>query len=367
MTIINPKLPSYSINMVKSLETIPWNIQQTNARALLPFTGTVSPVGAVIDTGLHTAHYEFTGRVFKAKSLSEENLVDTVGHGTHVAGIGVGKTKGMFPTARVMPLQVKFETAQTQSQIWDAFLAILDHNRVCADIDKVVAVNCSFGGGIDPFVHHYIRELYTQGVSVICAAGNSGDNNPETHECLGAYPGYHYEVISVGALNPDQTPAPFTSSFHGIDIAAPGVHVVSAWPSGDYMGLSGTSMAAPHIFGAVLLIKAIFRNKYGRWPSGEETERMLFSFVKPLKGDVRLVGRGALLMPSALTKTTTKTMDVAPFIKSSRTFTPARFVAESLGAYVDGSKLPLVTASLDNKTATFKIGSNKFVETDTLI
>lgn len=339
---------------------IPWNIMQTNAPAFWPHAlGSISPVAAVIDTGIDTTHSEFKGRIFMPKSFDGE-MKDTEGHGTHVAGTIAGVTVGMCPWARIMPLKVGFGTNRTPVQIWDAFAYILDHNKKCKDEDKVVVVNCSFSGGADPFMNYYIRTLTESDVSVVVSAGNLGDGNPNTHECFG-YPAYLWEVITTAALNKDETPAGFSSSFDGIDISAPGVDIISAAPGGGYVTMSGTSMATPHVTGAILLIKTAFRKKYGRWPTTEETENILWKCIKPLnKADKRLTGRGALFMPKDIVRVETKDADTEPILKDNRTMVSIRFVAESLGAMVDGSKLPTVTAELGDIRVTLNIGKKTY-------
>jgi major intracellular serine protease len=343
--------PYQASENIKPSVTIPWNITQTNAPAFWPFAHGIAPVGAVIDTGIDTAHAEFAGRIFMPKSVDGTPMSDSVGHGTHVAGTIAGATKGMMPWARIMPLKITFGSGQTNIQIWDAFLAILDHNRECKDEDKVVAVNCSFDGPADAMMNYYIRALVESDVTVVVAAGNRGDGDPNTHECFG-YPAYLYEVITTAALNQDNSPAGFSSSFDGVDLSAPGADIISAAPGGGFVALSGTSMATPHVTGAILLIKAAFRKKYTRWPTTDETEAILWKCIKPLPSDSRLTGRGALNLLGQIVTTQTKQADVAPYIKDGRTQVSLRFVAEALGAEVDGSRLPFVTAELGDKKIT---------------
>jgi major intracellular serine protease len=324
------------------------NIQRTNAQNFWQFATAISPVAAVIDTGIDTNHSEFTGRIFKPRTFDGSAVMnDTIGHGTHVAGTIAGKTVGMMPWARVMPLKVAFG-ANAAMQIWEAFLAILDHNKTAPDEDKVVVLNCSFDGGVDPFMNYYIRALVESGVSVVAAAGNRGDGDPKTHECFG-YPAYLWEVITTAALDSNDKVAGFSSSFDGVDISTPGVDIVSAAPGGGYQSMSGTSMATPHITGAILLIQAAYRKKYGKWATTDEVENILWKCVKPLQSDKKLTGRGALFMPNEIVKVETKQADVAPFIQNGRLMTSFRFVGEGFGASVDGNNLQAITAELNDR------------------
>lgn len=354
-------LHPYEVADVLKLNMLPRNIQQINAPAFWKHVGNVRPIGAIIDTGIDTTHPEFKERIFASASFDGTNNVqDTDGHGTHVAGIAAGESCGVFPKARLVPLKVKFGQGSNLLNFYDAFLYILDHNKKCKDEDKIVAVNCSFDGPADMMMNYYIRALVESDVSVVSAAGNRGDGDPTTEECF-SYPGFIWESITTGALNIDGTIARYSSSYDGIDIAAPGTEIYSTWPGGGYKLLSGTSMAAPHVFGAILLIKAAFRNKYGRWPTTNETENMLFGQVRKVPIDIRLVGHGVLYLngnPIIEDKVT----DVAPFIYNNRTMVSARFVSEGLGAKVDwDEKTKTVTAQLGNKTVEMQIDRKEYI------
>jgi major intracellular serine protease len=140
---------------------------------------------------------------------------------------------------------------------------------------------------------YYIRTLTNSGVAVVVAAGNEGDGKPDTQEIF-SYPAYIYEVITTGAVNQNGKAADYSNSFDGIDLAAPGTDIYSAWPGGGYKLLSGTSMAAPHVSGAYALLAALFRKREGRWPSTDEGEKILFRHIRQVPLDPLLVGRGML-------------------------------------------------------------------------
>jgi major intracellular serine protease len=342
-----------------TVRSAPINIIQVNAKSYWTYAKGVAPVVAIIDSGIDTTHPEFAGRIFMPKSFNGELMGDSEGHGTHVAGIIASETCGMFPEARIMPLKVQFGNDKTVEQILDAFLYIMDHNKTAKDEDKVVAVNCSFDGPVNMLMAYYIRELTDNNVSVVVAAGNRGDGDPDTIECF-SYPGFLWEVITTGALDNLGDVAGYSSSYDGIDIAAPGSQIYSAWSGGGYMLLSGTSMATPHVTGAVALIKAAYRNKYGRWPTTEETERILFNQVRPHTLDKRFVGNGPLFMsPTPLTKVCK--MDTAPKIENGRTLVPLRAIAEGLGARVDWDSCNQVaTVEQGDKSVEMTIGAKTF-------
>ncbi len=293
------KIPKYTIRDIDSQYTptsVPWNLDLVRAPSFWTKNKGGGTVVAVIDTGLDVNHSEFAGRIFKPYSFlsRNDNVIDIEGHGTHVAGIIAGKTCGVAPEARIMPLKV-FGDNNVGLHIQDALIRILDHNRVAADKDKVRVVNCSFSGGFYDYMTAYlIRRLVNDGVSVVVSAGNAGDGNVETEEIF-SYPAYIWECVTVGATNRDGKVAGYSNSFDGIDIGAPGTDVYSAWPGGGYKILSGTSMSAPHVTGALALINAAWYDREGKWPTEDEAFEVLMKHVRKVSDlDRRFVGEGIL-------------------------------------------------------------------------
>lgn len=276
----------------------PWNIDQVAAPSFWMKTKGGGAVVAVIDTGLDVSHPEFKGRVFKPQDLTGGgSIADREGHGTHVAGIIAGATCGVAPEARIMPLKVFPDDPSNPNvglYIQDALRWIWEYNKTASEADKVVAVNCSWGGGTyDTLMAWLIRALVLQGVTVVVAAGNQGDGDPETHEAF-SYPAYIWECLTVGAVNKDGTGAIYSNSFDGIDLAAPGTEIYSAWPGGGYKLLSGTSMAAPHVTGAMALVCDAWRDREGSWPTEEQAVGVLLKHVRKVKIDPVFVGEGLL-------------------------------------------------------------------------
>jgi major intracellular serine protease len=278
------------------LQDLPWNIAQVNAPSFWLRSKGVGAVVAVLDTGLDLSHPEFSGRIISPQNFSSEtDVLDGNGHGTHVAGTIAGRTTGIAPEARIMPVKMLDSKGSCDNAflIQDAFRFVLEYNKTAKEADRVVAVNCSWGGSYDPVVNYLIRELTESGVAVVAAAGNQGDGNPDTSE-IWNWPGYLYEPITTGATNQDGQPAGYSSSYDGIDIGAPGTGIYSAWPGGGYKYLSGTSMATPHVTGACALIAAAWKAREGRYPTAEELEAVLFKHIKKVEVDDAFIGRGIL-------------------------------------------------------------------------
>lgn len=319
------------------INAIPDNLVQINAPLFWNRSRGDSVVVAVIDTGLDIQHPDFAGRIVDPVNFTKDgglrDVTDRDGHGTHVAGIIGGAKTGVAPECRIMPIKVFGPADGFQFQ--DAFRYIWEHNQCAMEEDRIVAVNCSWGGPYDPVVHYFIRELTRNGCAVIVAAGNHGDGNPETSESF-SWPAFLEEVVTVGALDlTGKQPATFSSSFLGIDLAAPGIAVLSTWPGGGYKALSGTSMAAPHVTGAYAIICAAWRDREGHYPAEEEGVKTLFKHVEAVNIDPRLVGYGLLDLTWQPTRWPLYRVQLgAYFSKENAEATKNRVVAMGLSTYM---------------------------------
>ncbi|RKR88471.1 subtilase family protein [Micromonospora pisi] len=232
------------------------------------FTGSGVTV-AVLDSGVDVEHPDLVGRVAEARNFSEEaDPRDLVGHGTHVASIiagsgaaSAGKYRGVAPDATLVSGKVCEIYGCTES----AILAGLQWAAVEKQAD---VVNISLGGydgpEIDP-VEEAVNTLTAQtGTLFVVAAGNDGSD-----ASVGS-PGSADAALTVGAVDRDDKLAAFSSRGPRVgdsavkpDITAPGVEIVAAKGAGTllgtpvgehYVAVSGTSMATPHVAGAVALL-----------------------------------------------------------------------------------------------------------------
>ncbi len=208
-------------------------------------------------------------------------------HGTEVAGVVLS----MAPRTQLVSVQVFSEFTAEECAVYgydDACLLAWTHDILAglewllyaAEGRPVVAANLSLGGGSygscpDSVYAPVIGDLRAAGIGVVAAAGNSGDvGGISAPACVPA-------AIAVGAVDSDDQVAWFSQAGVALDILAPGVSVESTAPGGEYVFVSGTSFASPHVAGALATMAAIAPGA-----TVDELERVLLD-TGPLLDDDR--------------------------------------------------------------------------------
>jgi hypothetical protein len=137
-----------------------------------------------------------------------------------------------------------------------------------------------------------IQKAYNKGIVIVCAAGN--DSQGDDVNTID-YPAKYKETISVAAIDTKQNIGSFSSRGAEVEVSAAGVEVFSTYLDKKYARLSGTSMATPHIAGAVALIQSKAMNRYGKFLTTEEVRLLLQMNSKDLgiKGKDSSFGFGA--------------------------------------------------------------------------
>ncbi|MCM3585752.1 S8 family peptidase [Mesobacillus maritimus] len=246
---------------------------------------------AVVDTGIDTDHPDLKDQIIGGRNFTSDHngdptvFEDNNGHGTHVSGtisasLNQNGVVGVAPKSKILSLKaLTGEGAGDYEWIINAINYAVDWTG--PNNEKVRVISMSLGGPTDvPEMHQAIQKAVNQNISVVVAAGNEGDDNEETFEY--AYPGAYNEVISVGAVNNDLELAPFTNTNAEIDLVSPGVEVDSTYLDNQYAKLSGTSMAAPHVAGALALLMNLSEKEFGRSLSEAEIYAQLVKRTLPL-------------------------------------------------------------------------------------
>ncbi|MHC4659606.1 MAG: S8 family serine peptidase [Planctomycetota bacterium] len=284
-------------------------------------TGTSDVILAVVDTGVDYTHRDMDDNMWVNEAElngqagvddDENGYVDDIygydfvngdsdpkddhGHGTHCSGIIAAEgdngldIAGVCWDARIMAL--KFLGSGGGGNVAAATEALYYAVENGADI-----ISNSWGSGF-PFVtiEEAIDYACSQGAVVVAAAGN-GNSESEF------YPAYYDGVIAVAATDSDDQRASFSNYGDWVDIAAPGVDILSLRADVTSMGMVydefttvawGTSMACPHVAGACALLLSIAPET-----SADKLQNSLMETADPLAAGICVSGRlnvyGAML------------------------------------------------------------------------
>ncbi len=234
---------------------------------------------AVIDTGI-ARHRELN--VAGGTSCVDGNIEDQHGHGTHVAGtIGAKDDNagvvGVAPGARLWSVKVFDRSGVSRNSVIVCGLDWVYEHRGTID---VVNMSLAGGGGDGPCsqnaYHKAICKVVAAGIPVVVAAGNGGQDVrhvvPATWDQTIAVSSFADSDGAPGgagspttcSLRDDDTRVSYSNYGADVDIAAPGDCILSTSRSGGLTEMSGTSMAAPHVAGALALYKARHRGADAR-------------------------------------------------------------------------------------------------------
>jgi len=205
---------------------------------------------AVIDTGVDYAHPDLKNKVIKGYDFinNDPDPMDDHYHGTHVAGIvaaeannGIG-IAGIAINAKILAIKALSNKGEgTDIQIAHAIIYAADNGA------KII--NLSLGGpGRSHTLDNAVQYARSKGCLVIASAGNDSTSEPY-------YPAGYHGVIAVTATDTNNNRADFSNFGPIIDVAAPGVEILSTYNEGgpSYVYASGTSMATPVVSGVAAL------------------------------------------------------------------------------------------------------------------
>ena len=183
---------------------------------------------------------------------------DEDGHGTHVAGtVGAAGNNatgvtGVAWQVQIMPIRFLGEGG--------GFLSDAIEGIAYAQTNGATILNNSWGGGgFSTSLRNAIDDLAVDDILFVAAAGNDGADSDVTPGFPAAYDLPH--IVSVAASDRNDRMASFSNfGAESVDLAAPGASIRSTFNGGDasYATLSGTSMASPHVAGALAVLRAEF-------------------------------------------------------------------------------------------------------------
>ncbi|MFC1781985.1 S8 family serine peptidase [Planctomycetota bacterium] len=303
----NPEVEYAELNYIVSINTIPndpafshqWSLNNTgqlypySGRYNAPpgtidsdidapeawdiYTGSPEVIIAVVDTGVDYNHRDLEHNIWVNEAelsgtvkidddgngyvddiygydfaYNDKNPLDDHGHGTHCAGIIAAEGNNGLDISGIcwqgQIMSVKFLNSSGYGDTVDAVSAIY----YAVNNGAEVISNSWSGGNYSETLREAIDYAHSQGVVILAAAGNNNSSVPQ-------YPAYYDHVIAIAATDSNDDRAPFSNYGDWIDLAAPGVDILSLRAGGTSMGIptsgyttiaSGTSMSCPHVAGA---------------------------------------------------------------------------------------------------------------------
>jgi subtilisin family serine protease len=172
-------------------------------------------------------------------------------HGTHVSGtiaatinntIGIA---GMCDSIKILPIKVGGDYSYNTS-LANTYEGLLYAAKMGAKV-----INCSWGGTSRSITEQDVINLAINlGATIVAAAGNNNTDTP-------FYPAAYDGVVSVAATDMNDARAFFSNYNYSVDVAAPGVEIISTIPNNGYQKMMGTSMASPIASGVAAMIRMV--------------------------------------------------------------------------------------------------------------
>lgn len=227
----------------------PWNVCRVQSPPVWTRTRGAGVKIGIIDTGI--ARHPDLRIAGGVNTIGGTSFADDNGHGTHVAGIaaatGRGRIFGNAPQAGLYAIKALDSSGS-------GFVSDIVEGIDWCIANGIRVINMSFGmPGDSQALRAAVRRARRRGIVLVASAGNEGRQSGGVIDAPARYP----ETLAVAATTRGDRVASFSSRGRGIDLAAPGVNILSTWPGGRYVRLSGTSMSAPHVTGGSALLRAL--------------------------------------------------------------------------------------------------------------
>lgn len=226
---------------------VPWGIDRVGGA--VTYTG--SNVSWVIDTGIQLDHPDLNvdaSRGFTAFTSGPDSNSpdDRNGHGTHVAGT-IGAYNNIVGVASgVVQVPVKVLDRRGSGSVSGVISGV---DYVAANANAGDVANMSLGGGTSQALDDAVIAAADKGILFSIAAGNSGAPASNSSPARVDHP----NTWTIAASDINDNFASFSNYGPPTSFAAPGVNVESTWTGSGYRTISGTSMAAPHVAGILLV------------------------------------------------------------------------------------------------------------------
>ncbi|MFL5381581.1 MAG: S8 family serine peptidase [Longimicrobiaceae bacterium] len=256
----NPEVSYVEQNQVVGAGAVqtnaPWGLDRVDQRSLplstdFSYFRTGAGVRAyVLDSGIRMTHNEFGGRASTGYDFvdNDTDASDCNGHGTHVAATIGGATYGVAKGVSLVAVRIL-----DCAGYGDVLRSIAAVDWVTAHAVKPAVANMSLWSPASSALDNAVRNSIASGVVYTIIAGNgTNNNNIPANACSFTLSGVTQAIV-VGATTSADQEASFSNYGTCVDLLAPGVSILSAWNGSDSDSKyeDGTSMAAPHVAGAV--------------------------------------------------------------------------------------------------------------------
>ncbi|MEU1854074.1 type VII secretion-associated serine protease mycosin [Streptomyces sp. NPDC019990] len=278
------------------IKSTPWSLQRILLDQLWEQATGEGVTVAVIDTGVDSRNDQLTAAVSGGKSYVGGSATEDIeGHGTRVAGIiaarplkGTGFV-GIAPKAKILSYRY---TGGEEKQGDSGTMSAAIRDAVAKGADVINISSDTADKKDNGPLRRAVTEAVNQGALIIAAAGNDGadGNTDET------YPAAYDGVLAVAASDRNDERAVFSQSGDFVDVAAPGVGMVSTVPDNGQCTADGTSFAAPYVAG----VAALLREKYPDWNAAQITTRIEETAQRPGRGPNPYIGWGVVDPVAAL-------------------------------------------------------------------
>lgn len=226
---------------------------------------------------------------------------DDNGHGTHVAGI-IGAKRNSIGVVGVAP-DASIYSVKVMDRNGEGYLSDLIAGIEWSITNGMDIINLSISSPNGSYLlKQSVDKAYNSGLLVVAAAGNNGksDGSGDTVE----YPAKYSTVIAVSAMDSNDNRGSFSATGDTVEITAPGVNILSTYPTNMYVSMSGTSMATPFAAGNLALLKQVY-------PS--YTNQQLRELLQTTAKDIGIAGRDAYYGYGLIQSPSVKGWDVEYF------------------------------------------------------
>ncbi|MFJ7078890.1 type VII secretion-associated serine protease mycosin [Streptomyces sp. NPDC098781] len=290
------------------IKSTPWSLQRILLDQLWEQAKGKDVKVAVIDTGVDKSNDQLSSAVTGGKTFVDGAFAaDLEGHGTRVAGIiaarplkGTGFV-GIAPEAEILSYRYtggneKQGNSRTMSQAISAAVAAGA---------KIINISSDTANKEDnEELRGAVASAVKAGALIIAAAGNDGANGKSAN----TYPASYEGVLAVAASDRNDERAFFSQAGDFVDVAAPGVGMVSTVPKNGQCTADGTSFAAPYVAGVAALLKA----KHPDWSAAQIATRIEETAQRPGRGPNRFIGWGVVDPVAALSDDSTPSTSPTP-------------------------------------------------------